>query len=206
MPRDGRKTKEKILVEALDLVLGHGFSATSVDKIIERAGVTKGTFFYHFSTKADLARALVGRFLEDDFALYDEFMSRAEKLARDPLQQLLIFLGLYEEKLGQLTEPYPGCLYASMIYESELIAPETLQMIDGALRKWRELIGAKLRKIAEQYPPKMEVDLDSLADGLTVVFEGAFIVSKTLGAPEVVSSQIVHYRNYLELLFSPAGQ
>ena len=48
----------------------------------------------------------------------------------------------------------------------------------------------------------LEVDLDSLADELTVMFEGAFIVSKTLGEPKVVAQQLVHYKNYLELLFS----
>ena len=202
MPRDGTITRDKILVEALDLVLGHGFNATSVDKVIEKAGITKGTFFYHFKTKAHLARALVQRFADDDLKNYDTFMARAEKLSRDPLQQLLIFVGLYEEMLGELTDPYPGCLYASFIHESQLFEAGTLGIIDETVRKWRELIGAKLREVAEKYPPKLEVDLDSLADELTVMFEGAFIVSKTLGEPKVVAQQLVHYKNYLELLFS----
>jgi TetR/AcrR family transcriptional repressor of nem operon len=203
MPRDGTVTRERILSVTLDLVLGHGFNATSVDKVIERAGITKGTFFYHFKTKADLARALVERFAVDDEAYLVDFMARAEKLSRDPLQQLLIFVGLFEEMVAELTEPYPGCLYASFIYEAQLMEAGTLHVIDVAIRKWRDGVGAKLREIAAIYPPKIEVDLDSLADELTVVFEGAYIVSKTLNEPNVVARQLAHYKNYLELLFSP---
>jgi hypothetical protein len=36
---------------------------------------------------------------------------------------------------------------------------------------------------------------------ITVIFEGAFILSKTLGSPAVVARQLRHFRNYLELLY-----
>ena len=44
----------------------------------------------------------------------------------------------------------------------------------------------------------------SLADQITVVFEGAYIVSKVMAEPEVVAAQLTHQRTYLELLFSPS--
>ena len=36
---------------------------------------------------------------------------------------------------------------------------------------------------------------------ISVVFEGAFILSRTLRKPQAVARQLAHYRNYLELLF-----
>lgn len=45
---------------------------------------------------------------------------------------------------------------------------------------------------------------DSLADMMTVIFEGAFIVSKTLKEPGTVAAQLGHYRDYLVLLFGEA--
>ncbi|MBB3230227.1 hypothetical protein FHR97_001061 [Halomonas stenophila] len=68
---------------------------------------------------------------------------------------------------------------------------------------WRSRLGEQLRRVAERYPPRLEVDLESLADAITVVFEGAFIVSRTYREPAVVAQQLRHYRNYLDLLFSP---
>ena len=56
MPKDGRLTKEKILDAAEALVLDHGYGATSIDQILEKTGITKGAFFYHFKSKAALAQ------------------------------------------------------------------------------------------------------------------------------------------------------
>ncbi|MGD8710745.1 MAG: TetR/AcrR family transcriptional regulator [Ectothiorhodospiraceae bacterium] len=184
------------------LILEQGFAGSSVDRLIQAAGVTKGTFFYHFATKLDLAKALVERYAELDRSQLEDNMRRAEKLSRDPLQQLLIFVGLLEEAAAELTEPYPGCLFASYCYESGLFGDEIHGTIAEAMAFWRTGLGAKLREVAERYPPRMDVDFDSLADALTVVFEGAFIVSKTYREASVVAEQLRHYRNYLELLFS----
>ena len=49
----------------------------------------------------------------------------------------------------------------------------------------------------------VDVDLEALADQLLVVFEGAFVVARTLGEPDVMAAQLRQYRTYLELLFSP---
>lgn len=73
--------------------------------------MTKGTFFYHFKTKLDLAAALIERYAnEDEYHFFDN-MAKAEQLARDPLQQLLIFVGLFIESTEKLEDPFPGCLY-----------------------------------------------------------------------------------------------
>jgi len=45
---------------ALELIAQKGVSATTVDEIVERAGVAKGTVYYHFSGgKAELVEALI---------------------------------------------------------------------------------------------------------------------------------------------------
>lgn len=109
MPRDGSITKNKIMDVAQQIVLEVGLSGTSVEKIIEAAEVTKGTFFYHFKTKHDLAAALIERYANEDEHHYSDAMEKAELLSRDPLQQLLIFIGLFIEQASQLEEPFPGC-------------------------------------------------------------------------------------------------
>lgn len=184
------------------LILDQGFAATSVDRVVERAGVTKGTFFYHFKTKADLAYALVERYATMDSEHLEGNLSRAEGLSHDPLQQLLILIGLFKEEVAGLAEPFPGCLYASYCYEAQLFDDRTLEIISGSLLNWRAKIGAKLEQIMELHTPRFPVSTDALADMALVVFEGAFILSKTLKEPGLIAAQLEHYRNYLELLFS----
>ncbi len=45
------ETRERIATAAMELFLEHGFAATTVDEIAQRADVAKGTFFNHFPRK-----------------------------------------------------------------------------------------------------------------------------------------------------------
>ena len=203
MPRDATTTRTAIMDAAEALILDHGFAGTSIDRVIRKAGITKGTFFYYFGSKADLGLALVRRFADLDRRQLEDNMDRAERLSRDPLQQVLIFIGLFREAADELAEPYPGCLFASYIHEAQLFDDQTLEVIRRAMTAWRDRLGGKLREVMEHYPSRLAVDPDALADMITVLFEGAFILSKTLREPKVIARQLDHYRAYLELLFAP---
>jgi TetR/AcrR family transcriptional repressor of nem operon len=203
MARDGTVTRNKILDTAQAMILNQGYSATSIDKLVAQAGVTKGSFFHHFDNKAALAQTLVERFARGDLALFAENKARAEKLSRDPLQQVLILIGLYKEMMEGLSEPYPGCLFASYIYEANLFDEHTLGIISDTYLQWRANLGEMLEKAAAVYPPRIEVDLAHLADMFTATIEGAFIMSKTLKEPQLVAHQLGLMRDFIELLFQP---
>lgn len=47
--------KEKLLDVAFQLIWDSSYGGVSVDQICERAGVNKGSFYYYFGSKADLA-------------------------------------------------------------------------------------------------------------------------------------------------------
>lgn len=204
MPRDGTKTRTRILNAAEELVLDHGFAGTTVEAILDRTGFTKGAFFHHFPSKDDLAHALVERYAEHDAETLEENMDRAERLSRDPLQQVLIFVGLFEESMDELAEPSPGCLFASYCYEAQLFDERIHRMIREAFGRWRTRLGEKLQAAIECHPPRLPVDPHDLADSFTVIIEGGFIMSKTMGEPQGVARQLRQYRNYLELLFDAA--
>ena len=203
MPKDGAGTKERILDAAQQLILDRGFAGMTLDQLLAQVGVTKGAFFYHFKTKDDLAAALLQRFADSDARVYEETRTRAERLSSDPLQQMLVFIGLFEEMFGALKEPYPGCLFASYIYELQQFDDNTREIIQTSFQKWRELLKEKFDDIARLYPPKIPVHTASLADAFTVVLEGAFVTGKALQEPQVVAEQLRHFRNYVELLFGP---
>lgn len=202
MPKDGSATRDNLLDAAQSLILERGFSGMSLDDIVKQVGITKGAFFYHFKSKNDLGKALIKRFAELDSRSYEESCARAEKLSRDPLQQLLIFIGLFEEMFEGLTEPYPGCLFASYIYELQQFDSATKKMIADSFTRWRTLLKEKIDAAVKQYPPRIAVDTASLADAFTVVLEGAFITAKAVDEPKVIAKQLHHFKNYIELLFS----
>ncbi len=194
-------TRTGIMDAAESLILENGFGGTTVDAVIGRAGVSKGAFFHHFSSKAELGHAIVRRYAEEDARHLEETLDKAEGLSDNPLQQLLIFVRLFQQEMETLEEPYPGCLYASYLQQSGLFDERIMELIRNSMLKWRRRVLAKLEEVAEEHPPRMSVDLESLADMLLVIFEGAYILSQSLREPKEVARQLSHYHTYLKLLF-----
>ena len=204
--KDGIATRERILDAAQGLILERGYSGMTVDDVLAAVDLTKGAFFHHFRTKDDLALALLTRFAERDAQIYQETRDRAEKLSDDPLQQLLIFVRLFEEMFDGMAEPYPGCLFASYLYELQLFGDDTRELIRASFERWRSLLREKIEAVFRKYPPQAKVDASHLADAFTVVLEGAFITGKAMNEPQVVADQLRLYRNYVELLFRQPGK
>lgn len=202
MPKDGNKTKIRILDETTQLVLENGFAGTSIDQILERTALTKGAFFYHFSNKAELALKLMEYFVEKDMQELRGSLEETERFAHTPRERLLAFVQRFIDIFKELDTPYAGCLYASYIYEPEQFSQEIKNAVAGAILRWREALAGLIEQTSQSTPPKTFVDPASLADLFTVILEGSFITSKALNDPKLTASQLRHYKNYLELLFA----
>lgn len=61
---DSAETRERLLRAAVDLYSAKGFSGTSVQDVVHKAGLTKGAFYHHFESKAHLIQAIQDRFLD----------------------------------------------------------------------------------------------------------------------------------------------
>lgn len=52
--KKGEQRKQELLKIAYDLFLSEGYENTSVDTIIEKAGIAKGTYYYYFESKEEM--------------------------------------------------------------------------------------------------------------------------------------------------------
>lgn len=57
--------KEKITEKSIQLFDKKGFSETSIQDIVDSIGVTKGTFYYYFSSKEELLMDIHLRYIDD---------------------------------------------------------------------------------------------------------------------------------------------
>jgi len=201
MNSKGARTRQRILDAAQAMILSRGFAGTSLDGLIQSLDLTKGAFFHHFDSKADLAQHLIQRFADDGVALFESYKARAEKFSDDPLQQLLIIINLYSELFEGLTEPYPGCLLAAYVYELQLFDDDLKPLITAEFRLIRKELGALIRRIGKRYPPRAKVDPVALADMFSSTFEGAFVLSKAFDEPQLTVQQLQLYRSFIEVLF-----
>ncbi|HMP82237.1 MAG TPA: TetR/AcrR family transcriptional regulator [Verrucomicrobiota bacterium] len=105
--------KEKLLEVAFHLIWDSSYGGVSVDQICERAGVNKGSFYYYFGSKADLA-----------VAAYDEhWKQRQPELDRlfsaqiPPLERLTRWCESAYERQKEKANKFGhvcGCPYASI--------------------------------------------------------------------------------------------
>lgn len=197
----GAATKEKILDATEQLILEKGFAGATVDLVLEKTGLTKGAFFYHFKSKAELGRGIIDRYVERDNALLHELVSKAEKLSRDPLQQYLIFVGLMEDLLSQLDKPFPGCLIASYAYQMELFDEDTQQAVISGFDEWNRVLREKLEQAMTTQQPELDVTAEALVNNLLSAFEGGVVLGKVYDDAKMLSVQLQHHKNYVELLF-----
>lgn len=197
----GEQTRERLLDLAEDAVLHKGFASTSIEELIAAAGITKSGFFYHFRDKNDLAKALLKRYLERDDAIFDDLFARADALNEDPLHGYLVFLKMLADLMADLPTGHPGCIVASYCYQDQLFSSDVRELNASGVRAWRARMRKRLDLIAERYPPRLEVNLDAMADMLSAVADGGIILSKTLAQPKHLPEQIMLYRSFVRLVF-----
>ena len=204
MGAKGEQTREHILATAEGIILQRGYSGTSIEEVIGAAGITKGGFFYHFDGKNDLAKNLMLRYLDSDTKFFTDLAERAQSLTEDPLQQLLIFLKLMAETMADLPDTHPGCLVASFTYEAQQFDDDVRELYAQGVLSWRHIFLEHFEKVVEKYPMKIEKPLEELADMLSTVIEGGIIMSKALNDRSILPNQLLHYRNYVRLVFGDA--
>ncbi|HKH27446.1 MAG TPA: helix-turn-helix domain-containing protein, partial [Sphingomicrobium sp.] len=133
----GERTRERIMDLAYQSIVEKGFAATSIEELVEAAGITKSGFFYHFRDKNDLARQLFERFLAEDDSIMETLERRARELSDDPLQSFLIFLNVYAQMMDDMNALHPGCMVATVTYQERMFDAEVRQMNVDYLRKMR---------------------------------------------------------------------
>lgn len=100
---------EEILSAAQELFSEFGYDKVSVQKIIDRVGIAKGTFYHYFASKEELLNELVERFanglIEDLMVIAsDETLTAPQKLNEIMLQGTKAKLsGTYSEFIKVMT-------------------------------------------------------------------------------------------------------
>ncbi len=177
------------------------FAATSIDELIAAVGITKSGFFYHFKSKEALAKALLQRYIDNENELLDSLFGRADELHEDPLHGFLVGLKMFAEMMADLPNGHPGCLVASYCYQENLFSRDVHALNKEAVLAWRGRFRKRFELIAERYPPRLDVDLDALADMISVLVDGGIIVSKVVHEKNVLPQQIMLFRDYVRAIF-----
>ena len=127
---------------AMDLMWLNGYGAASVDAICEQAGAKKGSFYYFFKSKSELAAAA----LEADWTEKKAQMDSIFSPTVPPLERLERYFDFVHSRLAELHKKCGsilGCPYVSVGSEVSTQDPVVRETIDRIMdRKMKYFISA----------------------------------------------------------------
>jgi TetR/AcrR family transcriptional repressor of nem operon len=193
------ESKTRLLEAALQVIRAKGYSATRVEDICEAAGLTKGSFFHHFSSKEDLALAAAEFWIEGTGALFAS--ARYQKEA-DPLDRLLSYID-FRKGLLQGELPDYTCLVGTMVQEVYDTHPALREACNRSITTHAATLTPMIAEAMAQRGIKAEWTAESLALYVQASIQGAFILAKAQHGVAVAEDCLDHLHRYVELLFRP---
>lgn len=188
--------KERLLDSALELMIDKGYEATTVDEICEKAGVTKGSFFYYFKNKEDLGQKLLHYFAEMNA---EKIQSSLCNIGTDPLERVYATIDCTIKMISQSNAK--GCLVGTFAQELSESHPDIRNICAQLFKAATENFKKDLIEAKKQYAPKANFDVDSLADSYLALIQGTMIMIKAQQDRSIIQGTLKHYKLYLETLF-----
>jgi|GEM_PF-2058863 len=108
----GMKTRKKIYDVALQLFQAHGINQVSVNDIIQKCGISKGTFYIHYKSKYELVKEYVDT-LDLNYEEYFESIPKNTSSCR--------MIDLVTKKTAQVLKDDIGRSVLKNIYEAMLL-------------------------------------------------------------------------------------
>src|SRR5690606_28269342 len=115
----------------------------------------------------------------------------------------LIALKLFAEVLADLPAHHPRWLAASYAYQDQLFSQELRDLNHTGAARWRTRFRERLGRIAKRYPPRVEIDLDVLADMPLTLVEGGIVNGRVLKDETILPNQVLAYREFVRQVFAP---
>jgi TetR/AcrR family transcriptional regulator, transcriptional repressor for nem operon len=179
------------------LIRSKGYAATTVDDLCEAAQLTKGSFFHHFSSKEQLVQEAAKHF---DESCRSFFAASAYHSAKDPVDRILAYVDL---RIAMLEEELPSftCLFGTMVQETYRTHPGIREICERSICGHAQTLEKDIAEALRHRKVEHDWTARSLALHMQAVLQGAFILAKATGGPEVAAESIRHLKRYLELLF-----
>lgn len=188
--------REKLLETAQHLMLAKGYSATSVEEICEAARLTKGSFFHYFSSKEDLGKAVLEKYVKATFQAARDASFRKKK---DPLERVYGYID-FMIALSKDPARRSGCLLGNFAQVLTDTHPEIRSQCATHFRMWSETLKRELDQAKAVYKVK-GLDTGTLADHFIALFEGSLMLAKTRQDLDVIPENLAHFKRYLKSIF-----
>jgi AcrR family transcriptional regulator len=167
--------RQRLLDAADELFYREGVHTVGIDRVIEKAGVARGSLYYNFTGGKD---ELVREYLHGRHAAWSARVDASVALATTPAAKVL---AVFDVLGGLFSEPdYRGCSFMNALAEATEDGPEVAAAAN--FRAWvHDLFGSLVAQLDVK-------DSAELADQLVVLYDGAVTAAQMDAAPKAAAT------------------
>ncbi|MGZ4144955.1 MAG: ScbR family autoregulator-binding transcription factor [Actinomycetota bacterium] len=169
-------TRRCILEEAALAFAAHGYAGTSLNDVIKATGLTKGAFYFHFSSKEALALE-VFRFKHKEWAAHAMAAAARETRALDR-SVTMMFAACELHRTDPAARAVARLCWE--LGEDEQLAPK----MKPFLTNWFDMLEGIFRQAQDEGDVRADVDVRALAETCVAAFIGIADVSHLLSENE----------------------
>jgi TetR/AcrR family transcriptional repressor of nem operon len=176
----GRATRERIVAVTGDLVADRGVAATSLDAVIEQAGVSKGQLYHYFDDRPALLRAVADH--------------NAERVLGSigPLESWRAIRAWFDSMIEHQSArgARGGCPIGSLAAQLAEADEEARLALADAFGRWETLLCDGLRSLQAQGKLARRADPARLATAILAAIQGGLLLTQTRRDPSQLATAL----------------
>uniref|UniRef100_A0AAU1IC70 TetR/AcrR family transcriptional regulator n=1 Tax=Streptomyces sp. NBC_00180 TaxID=2903632 RepID=A0AAU1IC70_9ACTN len=183
-------TRGRLVGAAARLFLSRSYHSVGVDELCAAAGVRKGSFYYYFSSKADLMKAVIDRHAD---ALWLRLAATADIpdiAAR--LRGLVDAVGAIQGEFESYFGTVVGCPFGNLAAEVAAADADLAAHLRRVFGTWQLRLAEQCRQAAAEGVLVAGTDPDQLARILLAQFQGMILLAKTDSTPACDITAALH--------------
>lgn len=167
------------------LFLARSYQAVGVDELCAVADVRKGSFYYFFRSKSDLAKAVIDRHAAELWARLDEATSSRPGIdattgtAAARLHAVADAVGEIQAGLERRFGSVVGCPFGNLAAELATTDDALHEHLAAVFAEWEGRLAVLCRDAADQRALRPGVDPALFARILIAQFQGMILLAKT---------------------------
>jgi TetR/AcrR family transcriptional repressor of nem operon len=197
--RKGEETRERILNAARELIHAQGFKQTGLADILAASRVPKGSFYFYFRSKEELATELLRRHR----VTYREAMEREVFPPEgETIPQLVAFFHGSAQRQAD-AGCKSGCMLGNLAAEIGDMHEDLRREVVASLLEMRQSLSCVLARGQARGELKSDFVPDQAAEFLMSVMEGSVLLAKARREPAAFAAVESSLARYLETLRNP---
>ena len=187
-------SKTLLIRAGVELLTERGYITADIDSVLKKAGVPKGSFYYHFKNKEEFGLAVI-----DGYANY--FNRKLDKFLGDetltPLSRIFAF---YESaKLGMAKFEFTrGCLIGNVSQEATILPQSYHLALNQVFEVWQSKFEQCFLLAQSTGELSDDVDCKQLAYFFWLGWEGAIMRAKLVKSNEPLTIFIEYFFSTLK--------